>query len=103
MSLWRHFLQHAGNTIVRRLCRGCFQANPSNYADPSTNHAVVIIGWDDSKNAWLVRNSWGVYWGENGYAWVDYNTNNIGRRATWVVVKDEAQCNRKYEIKNKSR
>ena len=78
---------------------GVFKQTPSNYADPSTNHAVVIIGWDDSKNAWLVRNSWGVYWGENGYAWVDYNTNNIGRRATWVVVKDEAQCNRKYEIK----
>lgn len=80
---------------------GIFKQTPSNYTNPGTNHAVVIIGWDDSKNAWLVRNSWGTYWGEDGYAWVDYKTNNIGRRATWVVVKDEAQCNRKYDVKLK--
>lgn len=80
---------------------GVFRQTASNYTTPKTNHAVVIIGWDDSKNAWLVRNSWGTYWGENGYAWVDYNTNNIGRRATWVVVKDEAQCNRMYDVKLK--
>ncbi|GEM_PF-1446642 len=80
---------------------GIFKQTPSNYTNPTTNHAVVIIGWDDSKNAWLVRNSWGTYWGDGGYAWVDYKTNNIGRRATWVVVKDEAQCNRKYNVKLK--
>lgn len=27
-------------------------------------HAVVIIGWD--KENWIVQNSWGRYWGDNG-------------------------------------
>ncbi len=51
------------------------------------NHAITIVGWDDNKRAWLVKNSWGPQWGENGYIWVDYRSNNIGFGAAWVVVK----------------
>lgn len=50
------------------------------------NHSVVIIGWDDNYSkdnfkstnkpqndgAWLVLNSWGNNWGNNGTAWVSY-------------------------------
>jgi cathepsin L len=25
-----------------------------------TNHAVTLIGWDDAKQAWLIKNSWGT-------------------------------------------
>ena len=56
------------------------------------NHGVTIIGWDDSKNAWLIKNSWGpTWWGETagvgsekGYGWIAYNTNNIGIATAWV-------------------
>ena len=48
------------------------------------NHAVVIVGWDDQRQAWRVRNSRGTAWGEGGYAWVTYGSNNLGAWATWV-------------------
>jgi cathepsin K len=56
-------------------------------SEPSTNHVVVIVGWDDEKEAWLVRNCWGDDWAMNGYAWVSYYTSNIGVRATWVIAR----------------
>ncbi len=66
---------------------GVFYETPSDYANPVSNHAVMLVGWDDSKQAWLMRNSWDVTWGDDGYAWIKYNTNNIGKRAAWVVAK----------------
>jgi len=65
------------------------------YYDPSSggyynsnggtaNHAVTIVGWDDSfpstnfstrpsgDGAWIVKNSWGTDWGKNGYFFVSY-------------------------------
>jgi cathepsin L len=60
-----------------------------------TPHAITLIGWNDSKNAWLIKNSWGTDWGETcdfgtekGYAWVDYGTNKIGRWAQWIQAEN---------------
>lgn len=35
-------------------------------------HAVLLIGYDDSKHAFHVLNSWGASWGDGGYFWLDY-------------------------------
>ncbi len=34
-------------------------------------HAMILCGYDDSKNAFRVVNSWGTSWGDGGYIWVD--------------------------------
>lgn len=35
-------------------------------------HATVFIGWDDAKQAFLVKNSWGNMWGQHGNFWMPY-------------------------------
>ncbi|MGN6828559.1 C1 family peptidase [Paucibacter sp. M5-1] len=37
-------------------------------------HAMAIVGYDDDRQAYLVVNSWGVDWGNQGYFWFDYNS-----------------------------
>ena len=50
------------------------------------NHAVVIIGWDDYKQSWLIRNSWGTGWGINGYMFIRYGFSSIGDGAAYVNI-----------------
>ena len=59
-------------------------------SDISDNHQVVIVGWDDKYSkanfciqppgdgAFIVRNSWGVGWGDGGYFYVSYYDKNFG-------------------------
>lgn len=54
-----------------------------------SSHAMVIIGYDDSKNAWLAQNSWGPNWGCNGQIWIDYNffTTTLAGNVYWATMK----------------
>jgi cathepsin L len=57
-------------------------------------HFVAIIGWDETRKAWLVKNSWGTNWGETadfgtdrGYAWVGYGIHGIGTDVAWTQAR----------------
>jgi cathepsin L len=71
-----------------------FQAYIGGVFDESTsgdvNHGVTLVGWDDGDGAWIIKNSWGVGWGENGYMRIKYGSNSIGYAAAWVRAKATA-------------
>jgi len=54
-------------------------------ATGEVNHGVVIVGWDDTDECWIIKNSWGSGWGENGYMRIKYGCSNIGYAACYVV------------------
>jgi len=51
-------------------------------------HAVVLVGWDDyqgSDGIWVLRNSWGGDWGEDGYCRIERGCLQVGCDAAYVV------------------
>lgn len=61
--------------------------------DISADHAVTVIGWDDdyrkenfkiqpeSDGAWLVQNTWGTIFGDQGFFWLSYEDASIAETA----------------------
>lgn len=49
-----------------------------NHGVEYNNHSVLIVGWDDDKQAWYAKNSFGTDWGENGFFWIKYGNSNMG-------------------------
>lgn len=39
---------------------------------PLGEHTYLVAGYDDDREALLLRNSWGPSWGDGGYGWLPY-------------------------------
>lgn len=56
-------------------------------------HAVLCVGYDDEQKCYIIRNSWGTQWGDQGYFYLPYDYLHNGDLATdfWTIiqVKDE--------------
>ncbi|MEA9357972.1 C1 family peptidase [Bacteriovorax sp. PP10] len=47
-------------------------------------HAVSLVGFNDEGRYWIVRNSWGPDWGENGFIRVSYDDKSGIGDSTWA-------------------
>jgi hypothetical protein len=55
--------------------------------DSGINHGVIIAGYNDAGGYWIVKNSWGSYWGNGGYFKVGYGECAIGQFVTYADVE----------------
>lgn len=49
-------------------------------------HALCVVGYDDSKAWYIVKNSWGEDWGDAGYCYLPYDFIDSYGRDMWIAV-----------------
>jgi C1A family cysteine protease len=68
------------------------------WIQPSVNnkisglHCITIVGYNDTTQKLLIRNSWGTNWGINGYQWFPYEQFNIIAES-WTLLPSTNQPN----------
>ncbi|MCI1640283.1 MAG: C1 family peptidase, partial [Bacteroidales bacterium] len=58
-------------------------------------HCISCVGYDDKKEAWICKNSWGTGWGEHGYFLIGYG--QCGIDAYMYAIDD---CSEVYPLYN---
>lgn len=63
-------------------------------------HAMIICGYDSTQDTFLLRNSWGITWGLDGYMWISTATFlDYSNRRGWALGVDEKRLSRKKSNK----
>lgn len=55
------------------------------------DHEISIVGWGTDPKLgqyWIVRNSWGQYWGEGGFFRAQFGALSLEKDCTWATPKD---------------
>jgi len=62
---------------------------PKETDDYMGGHAVIICGFDDKNKRFIMRNSWGIYWGDKGYFYLpyDYISNKELCGDLWIITR----------------
>ena len=79
------------------------------YDEQTTNHAVTVVGWDDDypaqnfptapegNGAWIVRNSWGSDFGEDGYFYISYYDQSLSGSAVAFEAEPADNYDNNYQ------
>ena len=73
------------------------------------NHAVAIVGWDDSYSkdnfvqkpssdgAWIVKNSYGTSFGDNGYMYISYEDKSLTELMSFEMTTRALEYDNNYQ------
>ena len=100
---WKNLIMQKGALSIGYYVSGTYLNGATNayYCNVPTvpNHGVSVVGWDDNyavsnfltppsaPGAWIVKNSWGTWWGNSGYFYMSYEDKSLDPTAYCYELK----------------
>jgi Papain family cysteine protease len=60
---------------------------------PHGKHAMIVVGYDDRRKAFLLQNSWGTRWAQQGFCYVSYDLFDVIKPSSAADKSDGLFCN----------
>jgi len=89
IKIWKDFLRYHGGVYKHR------------WGKSEGGHVVTIVGYNDEEECWIVKNSWGPDWGENGYFRMAYDADMFYEyygKGTGIMYLDGVYGNFKPDV-----
>ena len=86
---WEDFYYYRGGVYEHR------------WGERAGGHVVTLVGYDDSNQCWILKNSWGTKWGENGWFRIAYDADMFAEwygEGTGVMYLDGVYGNLKPDV-----
>lgn len=61
IHVWKDFMYYQGGVYRHR------------WGSRVGGHLVALMGYDDNEGCWIIKNSWGTSWGEEGWVKISYD------------------------------
>lgn len=77
-----------GTSAIRGYYSGVYTSTVCSNEPEKATHAMTVVGYGTTSTGqdyWIVRNSWGTKWGDNGYIKWARNKNNMCGIANWGI------------------
>jgi hypothetical protein len=89
LFFWEDFFYYNGGVYKHR------------WGERAGGHVVTLVGYDDSNQCWILKNSWGTGWGENGWFKIAYDADMFAEwygEGTGVMYLDGVYGNLKPDV-----
>lgn len=81
MAVYTDFYSYSG---------GVYQKSSAANNELEGYHCISVVGFDDNQQCWIIKNSWGPNWGENGFIHIAYNQADLLIDTSWAFYSVEA-------------
>jgi C1A family cysteine protease len=85
MEVWSDFFAYNGTAPY-------IKASTATRLSPPGYHCISVVGYDDAAACWIIKNSWGTTWGDNGFGRIGYGQTALLIDSSWMFYSVDVQA-----------